>query len=228
MKTIHQKIPSSLKLIYLSVVLCSFIFYGFLISGCNPTDNQKMTASETVETAHSATTDNSSIELNQNGEYTDLFNSGLKNCEFLTIAELADAIGAEENKVATKDNGYYCEYTFKDDNGLITRFQITSNPMKKTDIKKEINGYLKDEEALGKDSRLVEVRQSETGDTYLMMNQDRHVNMFNTNYENFINVAYTPVFDSREQDVEFINTKKTEMRNRAFAIANALLKKYKK
>ena len=169
-----------------------------------------------------------SAELKQSGDYSQLFRADLKNCDFLTIPEFAAAINEPESQVSLSDNGYACFYNFTDDKGLVTRFQITNNPMKKTAIEKEIKGSLEDAKALGKDSRLVEVRESETGDTYLIMNQDRHVKLLNNNYENFINVAYTPVFEATEKDVEFIKTKKAEMRNKAFAIANALLKKYKK
>lgn len=228
MKKINFTFLSSLKINHLILIFCLFTYGSFLITGCNSTESQVLPGSDTTETPASAPKNNSTSALNQNGDYSQLFNPGLKNCEFLTVSEFADAISVEENQVATKDNGYYCEYTFKDDKGLLTRFQITNNPMKKTAIEKEIKGSLDDAKSFGKDSRLVEVRESVTGDTYLIMNQDRHVKLLNNNYENFTNVAYTPVFDAKEKDVEFIKTKRAEMRNKAFAIANALLKKYKK
>ena len=146
----------------------------------------------------------------------------------MTAAELTAAIKVPQDQVATKDNGHYCEYIYTNEQGLLTRFQINNNKVGKMTIEREIKGFLQNAQDLGKDSRLVEVRKSETGDTWLMMNQNRNVQLLNANYETITSIGYTPVFDAKEEDVDFINTTKDEMRNKAFSIANALLKKYKK
>ena len=215
-----------LKTNNLLVFLFSLACLSFM--ACNATEGKELTLTENISQVDTQPENNPSSLLKQTADYSDLFNANLKNCDFLTVSEFANASNVQPGQISIEENGYDCKYLLKDDKGLLTRFQITNNPMKKKAIEKEIKSLLADAKTLGKDSRLVEVRESDTGDTYLIMNQDRHVKLLNPNYESFVNVAYTPIFDAKEKDVEFINTKKTEMRNKAFAIANALLKKYKK
>ena len=228
MKIFHPESISWLNFHQIFYSVCLFTFVVFFLPACNSSESQVVTGAETSNSAVRDSQENSTAGLTQNADYSQLFNPNLKNCEFLTVSELATAIGVQEKQVATKDNGYYCDYIYTNDQGLLTRFQMKNDKVGKKNIEKEIKGFLQDAKDLGEDSRLLEVRKSETGDTYLMMNQDRNVRLLNPNYEIITSIGYTPVFDAKEKDVDFIRTTKDEMRNKAFSIANALLKKYKK
>lgn len=228
MKVLNTSFLFSLKNNHLIFTCCLFVFGSLLISSCNSTESQELTGAETTETSTSETKDNSSSGLSQKGDYSQLFTSDLKDCEFLTIPEFAAAINSAENDIELKENGYDCFYMYTNKKGLVTQFRIHNNPMSKTQLQKEIKATKNDAATLKKGSRLVEVRKSESGDTYLAMGQDRYINLLNDNYEFITNISYNVKFDPNEKNVEVINAQRDAIREKAFAVANALLKKYRK
>lgn len=228
MKKINPSFFFSLKINYLIFIFCLFAFGSLLITGCNSTESQELTGSKTTEASASAPKDNSSSGLSQKGNYSRLFNPGLKGCEFLTIPEFASAINSAESDIELKENGYDCFYVYTNQEGLATQFRIHNNPMSKTQIQKEIKATKNDAATLKKGSRLFEIRESESGDTYLAMGQNRYINLLNDNYEFITNISYTVKFDPNEKNVEVINAQRDAIREKAFAVANALLKKYRK
>lgn len=228
MKTFNPTFFSSLKINRLIFMFCLFAFGSFLITGCNSTESQVLTGSDTTKTPASATKENPTSALSQKGDYSGLFTSDLKGCEFFTIPEFAAVINSAESDIELKENGYDCFYVYTNEEGLVTQFRIHNNPMSKTQIQKEIKATKNDAATLKKGSRLVEVRKSESGDTYLAMGQNRYINLLNDNYEFITNISYNVKFDPKEKNVEVINAQRDAIREKAFAVANALLKKYRK
>lgn len=168
--------------------------------------------------------------LKQHSDYSSLFNRNEKECHILNTLEIAEAINVDASSLLKEgDNGYgTCFYNLTDAHGSLTRFGIKVLPWNKTAIGKEISSAKQDMEALGNDSRISHIQVSETGDTYLIMNQNRYVNVLNSEYDNGIAILYTPKISPDEKDLNAITAKKDLARHQAYQIANYMLKKYKK
>ena len=166
--------------------------------------------------------------LSQNGDYSSLFIRDTKDCYLLSETEFANTIDVPQAQLHKQDNNFACTYILTDNGGNETRFQFIVTPMKSKEIKKEISEAKENMKTLGSDSRLTHLQVSETGDTYLSMNQDRHIMILNENYDGSVVVSYTPKFKPAENDLEFIKAQKDKARNQSYKLANYLLKKYKK
>lgn len=166
--------------------------------------------------------------LKQNGDYSALFNRDKKDCQVLSISELADVVGVPAASVRIEDNGYdNCNF-YVTEGDKSTRFYFSVEPWGNKTMLKEIKTAKEDQEDFGKDSRLSQYEISETGDTYLSMHQNRMVRILNETNDNAVIIIYEAKIEPDEKGVEKINRLKDEARDRAYAIANFLLTKYKK
>ena len=213
-------------------MITTFIVSLVLIS-CNPgSENTEATNAEnrqeTAPTENTNSTETDGMPA-QNGDYTSLFARDAKDCELLTPAEVAEAIDMAASQVVKEDNGTgSCIYILTNGDGNVTRFIFTPEPWDKAAVAKEINSYKENMKDLGEDSRLTHIQLSETGDTYLGMNQNRYIMLLNSNYDGAISIGYSPQFKPTEKDVAAINQRKDTAREQAYALGNYILKKYNK
>ncbi len=164
--------------------------------------------------------------LTQKGDYSELFLWEEENCDFITQEEIAKVLGITTDTIEPETNG--CGYKVTETDGNGSRFYFKHENWKKNEILSQINGSMENMESLGEDSRLTHIQVSETGDTYLAMNQNRYIMILNENYAGVIAIDYKAVIEQGEKDVAVINNKMDTALNRTYALANYLLKKYQK
>lgn len=164
--------------------------------------------------------------LEQNGDYSELFLWDAGNCGFITSAEMAKVLKIPPASIEPETSG--CGYKVKENNGNNTRFYFRHEMWNKEQVLGQISDSKENMASLGEDSPLTHIQVSETGDTYLAMNQDRYVMALNENYGGVLVVNYNAVIEQGEKDVAAINKKMAAARNRAYDLANYLLKKYQK
>lgn len=213
---------TTIMIIYLSLGLTIILF------SCNGTNGKSEgnNASQTVLQKEKNEVENG-IDLKQNGDYSTLFNRDVKDCQVLSVEELAEALDVPVSSVTNENNGLNsCNY-YVTENGKSTRFYFSVEQWGNEMIRQEIQSAKEDAETFGKDSRLSQYKISESGDTYLSMHQDRKVRILNENNNNAIIVLYEAKIEPGEKDVEKINRLMDEARNRAYSTANYILKKYK-
>lgn len=205
-----------MKTVFISFITLSLL----LLISCRHSDKKE--EKNTSENAQTETV----ISSKENGNYTGLFERQSDNCDFITAEELSEVLGVSPSAIETAGND--CGYIVTETNGINIWYYFSVQEWNRRDIESQIQTSKDDMESLGEDSRLTHIQKSETGDTWLAMNQDRYIMVLNENYNNVITIQYTPKFNNTEKDVEAIRAHKDEARNNAYKIANYLLKKYKK
>jgi hypothetical protein len=143
----------------------------------------------------------------------------------LTIQEVADALKIPETTISNDAEGLSsCSYLI-DENGNSSRFLFRIEQWGKNTTKKEIESTKQSAENFGPDSKLSQYKISESGDTYLSMNQNRMVRILNEKNENAIIILYSANINSAEENMEKVSELKDVAREHAYAIANYLLNK---
>lgn len=201
-------------------------FVILLIFSCNEAPDKANKREVEPSAVKAAKDPGNGTALKQNGDYSDLFLGNTTNCDFISTEEVAKVLEIDPDSIEQETNG--CAYQVKDVNRTSTRFYFSRESWKKKDIINEIKGARENMESLGEDSRLTHIQLSETGDTYLAMNQNRYVMVLNEEYDGVLVVNYSPQIDPDEKDIAAINSRKDKARNSAYTLANYLLMKYKK
>lgn len=208
--------------IYLSIIFSMFFF------SCNGSNDngERSSTSQSVSQSEEGEEQGATL-LQQNGDYSALFNRDQEDCQVLSIQEMAEVLAVPVSSVTNEDNGLNsCNYFVGPDENN-TRFYFSVIPWGREMILKEIETAKENAETFGPDSKLSQYRMSETGDTYLSMHQNRTIRILNENYDNAILILYQPKIAPDESDIEKINRLKTAARENTFSIANFLLEKYK-
>ena len=206
-----------------SLLILSLVF---LIS-CN--DSQKNKTE--VETAETQTTtvkkqENSNGMLAQNGDYSSLFKREANDCSFLSTQVIADALKMDASMINKGIND--CTFNLVEANGNKTRFYFRVQPWENKLILREIKSAKENAEQFGKDSKLSQYKISETGDTYLSMHQNRMIRVMNETADGIIVISYFDETQNDGTDMEGKNQRKEIARERAYDIANFLLKSHQK
>ena len=162
--------------------------------------------------------------LAQQGSYTELFDREPKNCDFVSREILAEALQTPIETIIQGSNE--CTFHLEEANGNSTRFYFTIESWGNKRVLKEIGTAKKNAKDFGDNSLLSQYKISETGDTYLSMHQNRMVRILNEASDSVIVILYTAKVAPDEEDAEKRKTLKANARERTYAIANFLLKKY--
>lgn len=164
--------------------------------------------------------------LKQQGSYAALFDRAPKDCGFVSREILAEALQTPIETIVQGSNE--CTFHLEEQNGDRTRFYFVVELWGNDRMLKDIEEAKENAENFGKDSKLSQYKISETGDTYLSMHQNRMVRILNETTDTAIAVFYSPETDPEQSDLEKKSALKDKARERAYAIANYLLKKYQK
>lgn len=164
------------------------------------------------------------FSLQQHGDYSALFNRDPKDCSFISSEIIAASLQVKNEMITQGSNT--CNYHLITENGENTRFYFTVEQWGNKQILKEISSAKDNAEAFGKDSKLSQYRISETGDTYLSMHQNRMIRILNEANDVAIILFYFVEIAPDENDIQKKNKLKDEARERSYAIANFLIKKY--
>lgn len=208
-----------------NLIIAYFIVGLFSCTGNNSREEQHKIAENGIENEKNEVKSDS--ELEQNGDYSSLFQREREDCRLLTIQEAAEALEIPETAVSNEAEGPgNCSYIVAD-NGNSSRFLFKIEKWGKNTTKKEIESAKQSAENFGPDSKLSQYKISESGDTYLSMHQNRMVRILNEKNENAIIILYTANYGSTEEDKQKLSGLKDTARERAYALANYLLNKYK-
>lgn len=159
---------------------------------------------------------NDTYRLKQYGDYSELFDRKFEQCDLIQANEVAKALKLDTHSVKTLENQFICDYEiywgeFESD------IRISGAEIPKELVLKEVESF--------HNSKLLEAVISDSGDTWLCHFPSRKaVLIFNQEYGSRIKISYNNLFP---------NPKPTETQDQqayesALAVANYLLKKYKK
>jgi len=185
-----------------------------LALSCNQGTEKDSSSTEESNTEQTSENSESTNDLEQNGDYSSLFNSA--DCKVIT----AEAISTALDKVFI-DMGQenFCSFKSQLPEDKTWYLSISREDMSKSDIQREIQSFQSDE------TGILSLQMSETGDTYLC-NQHSHgyLSVYNPNYNGSVVITYGSVAASRG----FTKEERLEHRDYAVKLANALLKKHQK
>jgi hypothetical protein len=194
------------------------IFLYLLLASCGNTDKKKeLPGSDKNPPEAVQTTYDTTIALDQRGDYSDLY--ALSDTCKLTVDVLVDALGY--NPSGMQQNSSYkdqCSYTVTHPESFSVQYRIAQEKWPRDVVEDHIRKAIKGE--------IFKARLSDTGDTYLTsIPKSGSVLMVNPNYDNAIKIARRyydpdrpPLSESQQQDL-IENT---------YKIANALIRKYQK
>lgn len=191
----------------------------------NQTSNQPQ---EDVGTSPKTITDSL---LKQNGDYTALFVRDDKDCDLLSLNEMATLLKLDESDIETSNNGYgSCRFLLNLKDGTKTSLSLRASPYKKSDISREIESYKKMESDFGENNTFGGyLVLSDTKDTYFGIRSDRgELFMFNPTYDGTILLKFGSAVEAVTNKITYSEEQKKERLDNAIAVANFLLKKYKK
>jgi len=191
------------------------IVIAVLALSCNQGTEQDSSSTEESNTEQaSGNTESATDGLEQNGDYSSLFNSA--DCKVITAEEISTVLDKVFIDLEIKG---FCLFKSKLLEDKTWNLGIAQNDMSRSDIQREIQSFQSDE------TGILSLQMSETGDTYLC-NQHSHgyLSIYNPNYDGSILIDYGSVAASRG----FTKEERLEHRDYAVKLANALLKKHQK
>lgn len=190
-------------------------FLLFIALGCNesPTQDHSQTEVATTEEKNN-TTEVSSTDVKQNGDYTSLFNN--PDCNVITAEEISSALGLVFKDMQVKGS---CSFQTEFPNNKSWFLSILRYEMSKSDILREINNFKSDE------SGQLAIEISESGETYFCIQHNNgYLSIFNTNYSSSFLIRYGSIGESRG----FSKEERLVHKDLAVKLANTILMKHQK
>jgi hypothetical protein len=201
----------SFKLISVTTTLLIFL-------SCGKNDKKDtQTTSEEPETNVTVTSEENGIDLEQKGDYTQLYNTS-ENCK-LTIAQLAEALAVKESQIVEK-NKYKgnCWYDVTTSENVTIGYGVSLRTWPEGTVAQEIRGAMKNE--------LIDIQLSETGDTYITRHPAQgYLLLLNPNYNNAIKVSYRYF---NPEGPKLTEAQQEERKQNTYKIANYLINQYNK
>ncbi|MEO6347503.1 MAG: hypothetical protein ABIO60_06285 [Aquaticitalea sp.] len=212
----------------------NFIFpILFLVLSCNSSTDKKKenkpSSQPAEETRHSDKT-TYDTSLKQNGDYTALFIRDDKDCDLLSLNEMATVLKLDESHITTSNGVYgFCKFSLNLVDGTKTALLLSALPYKKIDISREIESFMKMENDFGSKNTIGGyLVLSDSKDTYFGIRSDRgELFMFNPTYDGAIMIKFGSVVEAATMRVTYTEEQKKQRLDNAVAVANFLLKKYK-
>lgn len=196
----------------MKTTLPSIILVLLLFTACGNSEKKdhKNTSGEEKTEAVETSKEND-INLKQNGDYTRLYSPG-DQCK-LTTAQLAEALGYEENSIEEQSNYEgSCRYNVTLPGGITVNYGIG--------LEKWPKDVVSDEIKRGLESELIDIQISESGDTYITRHPAQgFLLLLNPNYANPVKISFnymntgTPLTDSQKE----------ERKQNTYKIANYLI-----
>ncbi len=202
-----------------SITLLSVTMTSILCVACGgkeKKDNHKGTEQKGASTK---VTEQSGINLKQNGDYTQLYAEN-ENCK-LTTVQFAEAVDIEEGQVIL-NNSYMgsCWFKFSGSDNLETNYGVSLQKLTKDVINNEISS--------AKKSELIDIQVSESGDTYITRHPVQgFLLLLNPNYTNAIKVSYS-YFNPNNPSSKLTEAQVEARRQNTYKIANYLINHYNK
>ncbi len=200
-----------------SITLLAITITLLLCFACGSKEKKdKRTDFKEEETKSVKTSKERDINLKQNGDYTELYvETG--NCK-ITTEQLAEALGISENKV-TPNNSYQgsCWFKVLGPDNLETNYGISLEKFSNSVVNQEINNAQKQE--------LMDIRLSETGDTYITRHPVQgFLLLLNPNYTNTIKVSYSYFNRNGPKPTP---EQQEERKQNTYKLANYIINQYK-
>jgi hypothetical protein len=196
-----------MKFIYLSIL-------AVFALGCKDSAKHDSSLTEANITEQTDQSSEPTVKINQNADYSTLFNS--PDCNVISADEISSALGTAFIDMNFKGR---CSYKSEFSKKKIWYLSISINELSKSDIEREIKNFKSDE------TGQLALQMSESGDTYLcIQHSNGYLSMYNTNYESMVFISYGSVGESRA----FSKEERLEHRELALKLANFLLVKHKK
>lgn len=200
----------------MKTILPSITLALLLFTACgNSEKKDHKTTSEEAKTEAIKTSKENGIDLKQNGDYTQLYSLS-DQCK-LTPAQLAEALDVEEDQITEQSNyNGNCRHNVTHPSGITVNYGISMEKWTNNNIRGEIENGLK--------SELLDIKISETGDTYILRHPAQgFLLLLNPNYENPIKISYN-YFNTGNPLTE---SQKEERKQSTYKIANYLINAYK-
>lgn len=193
------------------------------LTSCGNSEKKEKTHSEAVPVSkqeaktESVKASENDIDLKQNGDYTQLYVES-EDCK-LTTAQLAEALGYNDNQVVEQSNYQgSCWYKVTHPGNFTVNYGISLEKWgDKAIVEDQIKSGLKND--------LINVQVSESGDTYLKRHPVQgFLLLLNSNYGNPIKISNSYLNTNGHKLTE---AQKEERRENAYKIANYLINAYK-
>ncbi|SDB30878.1 hypothetical protein SAMN03097699_0625 [Flavobacteriaceae bacterium MAR_2010_188] len=200
---------------------------------CGDGSSEK-TETNGMQTSNSAVENENKIipnqNLQQNGDYSELFNRNPKNCMLMEAKEIATELQLSEDRSVFVSNSYgNCAFSLKLNDGSPTKVSFMFIEWDKKTIQKELDSFRDIESSFGADNDEGILVVSDTRDTNFGIRKARgDLFMLNPNYNGAILIRFGGVIEESTNKVTYTDAQKNERLNNAVTIANYLLKKYKK
>lgn len=161
-----------------------------LLVSCNSSEKKNTETSsdkkETTETSKKAasTHQKDGVSLQQQGDYSTLFNLQRGDCSFVTAADMATALNLPENSIEDVSGNGYCNYDITLDDNSIWSLSLQWHSFSKNQITKEIKSYTDESSPL-----IAQI--SKTQDTYLCIHPfNSWLFLYNNHYDGAIQISY--------------------------------------
>jgi hypothetical protein len=201
---------------------------------CNSSPEKKQENNKSSQKSTEISTDPKNSDdssLKQNGDYTALFMRDEKDCDLLSLNEMATVLKLDESDIEASNNGYgSCRFLMNLKDGTKTSLSLRALSYKKSDISREIESYKQMESDFGENNTFGGyLVLSDSKDTYFGIRSDRgELFMFNPTYDGAILIKFGSTIEAATNKVTYTEEQKKERLDNAVAVANYLLKKYKK
>ena len=201
-----NKIMKTLKIPTILSIIALFIACG------HSEKKDTNTSLENKKTESVKDSKEKSINLKQNGDYTQLYALS-ENCK-LTSTQLAEALGYDKNYVKEKSNYEgSCWFDVIHPDNVTNNYGITLERWPNDIIKNEIKRALKNE--------LTDIQISESRDTYITKHPTQgFLLLLNPNYTNTIKISYN-YFNPKGPRLS--DSQKDQRRKNTYKIANYLI-----
>lgn len=204
-----------------------------LMISCNSTTEKKQenqTSNQPKEDIGSSPKTNTDSSLKQNADYTILFMRNEKDCDLMTQSEMATLLKVDESNINPRNIGNgYCWFDMNLNDGSKTTLGLHPLVWDKKSITQHINSLKEMETDFGKGNQQGIVLMSDSNDTYFGIRGARgELYMLNPNYDNGILIQFGSAVEAATKNITYTEEQKKERFDNAVAVANFLLKKYKK
>jgi hypothetical protein len=204
-----------------------------LVMSCNSTPEKNQERDKSAQKSTETSSDpkySHDSSLQQNGDYTSLFIRDGKDCALISQSEMATLLNLNESDINPRESNYgFCWYDLTLNDVSKTSLGLHLLIGKKKDVTQQINSFKKMETDFGKNNSEGIVLMSDSNDTYFGIRSARgELFMLNPYYDNGILILFGSVVEAATKKITYTEEQKKERFDNAVAVANFLLKKYKK
>lgn len=195
-----------------------------LFMSCDSSEkkNQEI-VSEKTESNETAKEENKAVKgdplsLQQNGDYSTLFNLSKGDCSFISANDISKALSLPEAAIQDVSGYGSCNYEITLDDASKWTVFMQWHAFPKDQITKEIKSYTEEGSPL-----MAQI--SETKDTYLCIHPfNKFLMLYNNNYDGAIQISYCTMTECRKLS----EVQKETRKQLAITLGDYVLQKHKK